>query len=82
MGIWFILYIHLVYFWHFRVFWGHLVYFPIFGILYHEKYGNPVVVYLSSAEVGSFIFAGKVNAKEMETKAETVSFIIPFKNKN
>jgi hypothetical protein len=68
--------------WYTYVFYVHLVYFSHFGILYHEKYGNPVVVYLSSAEVGSFIFAGKVNAKEMETKAETVSFIIPFKNKN
>jgi hypothetical protein len=28
--------------WHFCVCCGHLVYFPRFGILYHEKSGNPV----------------------------------------
>jgi hypothetical protein len=39
---------HLVYFmalwfisWHFGLFYGFLAYFPSFGILYHEKTGNP-----------------------------------------
>jgi hypothetical protein len=34
---------------HFGIFCGHLVYFPRFGILYHEKSGNPAhLVTLSS----------------------------------
>jgi hypothetical protein len=43
-----IFYCHLVNFpaiwyslWNFDALCGHLVYFPRFGILYHEKSGNP-----------------------------------------
>jgi hypothetical protein len=37
MDFWYIL-------WHFGIFCGHLVYYPRFGILSHEKFGNPDVV--------------------------------------
>jgi hypothetical protein len=28
-------------FWPLGLFWGHLVYFPRFGMFHHEKSGNP-----------------------------------------
>jgi hypothetical protein len=31
----------IFYIWPFGIFWCHLVYFPRFGTLYHEKSGNP-----------------------------------------
>jgi hypothetical protein len=34
VAIWYIL-------WPFDIFYGYLVYFSRFGILYHEKSGNP-----------------------------------------
>jgi hypothetical protein len=44
----YIFYDHLVYFtaignilWPFGIFYGHLEFFPRFGILYREKSGNP-----------------------------------------
>jgi hypothetical protein len=46
-----VFYGHLVYFIIFGIFYGHLVYFvviwyiyPRFGMLYHEKSGNPDVL--------------------------------------
>jgi hypothetical protein len=32
--------VYLIVLWHFGIFCGHLVYYPHFGILSHEKSGN------------------------------------------
>jgi hypothetical protein len=42
LAFWYILWHFWYILWHFGIFCGDLVYFPRFGILYHEKSGNPV----------------------------------------
>jgi hypothetical protein len=39
----------------FGIFNGHLVYFPHFGMLYHDKSGNPAA---------QLIFGGKISRKD------------------
>jgi hypothetical protein len=46
-AIWYIL-------WHFGIFCGYLVYFPRFGILHHEKSGNPETEWKLKIRVSAF----------------------------